>query len=116
MSTLLCSHIDALIAKGVEFQVGLRGSPQPLGPAKVERITVIMPPPSTITGTLYRMLVPAQMQATKNSRPANVMMPIVFDADDVLLVIEAPLNQDGEVAVIPSSNGRTPGGLHIPGA
>jgi hypothetical protein len=122
MTSKLTFHIDSLIAAGVEFQVGLRGGAQPLGPAKVERIEVPKvgyevpkvgyEPDATVT--LYRMLIPAQL-ANPNARASTVIVPIVFDGDDVLIVIEAPLNKDGEAAIIPMNGGRTPGGLHIPG-
>lgn len=117
MSTILRKHMDALIAKGVEFQVGLRSSPTPLGPAKVERITDHdIPSRDPIIG-IYRIIVPAQMQANKNARPQTVLMPVVFDADDLLVIIEAPLNKDGEKAIVPlGANGRTEGGLVIPNA
>lgn len=105
------NHIDALIANGVEFQVGIRGTGQPIGPGKVEQVEN---PPHALDG-LYRMLVPAAMQADKNSRPKNVFLPLVFDVSDVVLVIEAPVNRDGESAIL-TPNGKTAGGLHIPGS
>jgi hypothetical protein len=100
-------YIDSLIAKGAEFQVGIRGSAQPLGPAKVEHVADSI--------GLYRMLVPATIQANKNSRPSTVVLPIVFSGADVMLVIESPLQQDGSDLIVTPGNGRTAGGLHIPG-
>lgn len=123
MSTILRKHMDALIAQGVEFQVGLRSSPTPLGPAKVERITDHdSGNPDAADGSgyaegLYRILVPAQMQVNKNARPQNVLCPVVFDAADLLVIIEAPINKDGDKLVHTPGNGntRTAGGLVIPG-
>ena len=112
------SHLNDLIAAGGDLQIGLRGSPQPLGPAKVEivledAIDPQMPPVAT---GLYRMLLPATMQANKHSRPSSMLLPVVFAIEDVLLAIEPPLAQDGSPAIVTPSNGdRTPGGLHIPG-
>jgi len=111
MSEALRTHINKLIEQGAEIQVGLRGSPQPLGPAKVEHVEHA----GSATG-LYRMLVPAQMQANKHSKPNNVLLPLIFALDDVMLLIEAPITQDGSPIAIVNPNGRTPGGLHIPGS
>ncbi len=108
--------IEQLIAKGVEFQVGLRGSPSPLGPGKVEpAIYTIFDGNAPVCVRLYKMLLPANMQENKNARPKSVILPITFDAADVQIVIEAPINRDGDTALI-TPGGRGPSGLHIPGA
>jgi hypothetical protein len=101
----LQDYMDILISKGVAFQVGLRGAAQPLGPAKIEHVQ------SSIG--LYRMMQPAQIGRAES--PTPVIMPIVFNGADVLLVIESPLALDGSQAIVTPGNGRTPGGLHIPG-
>ncbi len=120
MSKHIHHIIEQLIAKGVEFQIGLRGSPQTVGPGKVERVEIDLAEAERVAGApsvlvFYRMLVPAAMQADKTSRPKNVFLPVLFDAEDVQLVIEAPLNREGEPAIITPNGGRSAGGLHIPG-
>jgi len=107
MSNDILFHINALIERGAKFQIALKTAGQPIGPGKVERISPNM--------SLYRMLTPVTMQETKNSRPKEVILPMVFDASDVLIVIEEPINQDGETAIV-TPNGKSPSGLFIPGS
>lgn len=114
MSTALTTHIDNLIAENRAIQVGLRNHAQPIGPGKCELIKITDAQGSP-AGSLYRMTLAANMQATPQSRPQAVSVPFVFDGDDVVLVIEEPRNADGDAAIITPGNGRTAGGLHIPG-
>ena len=108
MSNDIRNHIDALIEKGAKFQLALKTAGQPIGPGKVEKIS----PESS----LYRMLVPANMQANKHSQPKEVLLPMVFDASDVLIVIEEPINAAGESAIITCSNGSGGKGIFILGS
>lgn len=112
MNNALQAHLDILIASGKTFQVVLRGSAQPIGPAKVEAITVTLVDQST--EQLYRMMCPAMIQQNKTSQPVPVILPMVFAAEDVLMIIEEPVNAEGDKLVV-TPPGRTAGGLHIPG-
>jgi hypothetical protein len=118
-------HINRLIAKGVEFQIGLRATGQPIGPGKVEE--EMEPDPSLVDDDrpmvpsgLYRMAQPAHVQppGNKNAAPVAVIVPIVFHVEDVILVIEPIINKDGQSAIVTPGNGsggKTAGGIHILG-
>ena len=62
------------------------------------------------------MLVPANMQANQHSQPKQVLLPMTFSAADVLIIIEEPLNDSGESAIITSANGSGGRGIYIPGS
>lgn len=104
----IASYLDTLIAKGGQFQIGLRGSPQPIGPGAVEKIAD--------HDGLYQILIEATVQMNKHAKPSPVRLPITFDIVDVVMLIEPPINQDGDGAILTPNGNRTPGGLHIPGA
>lgn len=113
---------DEAIDRGVELQIKLKGdlNPAPLGPGKVERVVIhVNDPRGAFDSTAYKMFVPAAMQGKPGSGVVQMVLPIVFDVDDVLWFSEGPLNKDGEQVVTTmkqssSLPGRTPGGLHIP--
>jgi len=118
MSNAARLYIDNLIAAGKRVQVVLRGSQQPLGPGIVEKIGIAEKLPDGSHGpslVVYKMLVPAHIQENQHARPRQVTVPMVFDADDVLVVIEEPINQDGEAAIV-TPNGKSASGLYIPGS
>lgn len=100
--------LDALIADGKPILLQLRHTNQPMGPGKCERIQ------GGTSGNTYRMMCPATMQTTPQSRPQKMIQPLVFDAADILLIYEETLNADGEKASIPT-DGKGSGGLIIPG-
>ena len=102
-------HFIALVQRSPgadNIQVGLAGFSQAFGPGKVE----------LVSGNLYRIFHP-QVIPGPGGQHAILRMPVVFDADDVMLIIEPPVNPEGDKAIVtPGGNGsRTPGGLHIPG-
>lgn len=120
--------LDTLIARGTQLQVQLRDAPQQLGPGKVEKAftdkecgrgdgTIHIPESASAAQDLdgyYMITVEAMLQATPNSRPGKVSLPIVFHIDEVTLVIGAPVNLEGSPIVM-AAPGRGGGGLHIPG-
>ena len=114
----LSQALDALITKGELVQVHLRYTAEPIGPGKVERITQTTfsnTGSGDMISTIYRMLVPVMMQANPQSKPMKVTLPIVFDGADVVMIYEAPINNEGEKAIVtPGPNGGA-SGLIIPG-
>mgnify|MGYP003510298609 FL=1 len=103
--SFISNHIDNLIAQGKNMQICLRGSAQPIGPGKLEVAASFgggfnagdtRPVPM-----LYRMLQPATMQTSQHGRPTALLLPMVFSADDVLMVIEEPLTAEGLPIEIP---------------
>lgn len=108
--------LDALIAADKPILLQLRNTNQPMGPGKCVRLTTIHTAPdgSETQSHVYRMMCPATMQTTPQSRPQKMIQPLVFDAADILLIYEETLNADGEKASIPT-DGKGSGGLIIPG-
>jgi hypothetical protein len=107
------TYLRTLIAAGVELQIGIRATGQPLGPGKVEEIPEHY-------GEIFQILVPAQFAENQNARPKMVLMPVSFMLDDIACIILPPRNVDGSAieTTTPSRStppGRTPGGLIIPG-
>jgi hypothetical protein len=109
---------DEALSRGVELQIKFKNDPNPapLGPGKIERFEIA----GAQLDHIYKMFVPAAMGGKPGHGPIQMVLPIVFDIDDVLWFTEGPLNQDGEKVVTTPKNGgatlpgRTPGGLHIP--
>lgn len=67
---------------------------------------------SKTTVALYKITVPAMLQ-TPNGGAKKMLMPMIFDPDDVLWFSEGPLNADNEPAVITMGGNRSPGGIHL---
>lgn len=103
----LAQALDALIAADKNVQIQLRHQLQPLGPGKCERITQPDKDLPDEPSYLYRLLAPAMMQATPQSRPQKMLLPIIFHEDDLQMIIEDPINVEGEKAIVtpPPGNG-----------
>jgi len=106
--------LNSLVGKDIQVKFKHEIQPQPLGPGKLDRIT--------LTGNggvieyVYVLRVPAAAPTGQYTKPVMFVMPIVFAADAVLWISEGPLDEEGNPAVItPANGGKTPGGLHIPG-
>jgi hypothetical protein len=113
MSTLSISekqrYLDAQIAAGVQVQLGFRGSPEPLQPAKCERVDGFE--------TLYRLHIQAAMPNPDNAKakPRLVTLPMIFDVTDILVMIEPPVSAAGESGILVPAGSISPGGIHLVG-
>jgi len=107
--------LNALVDAKAEVQIQLRApGSQPLGPGKLEKY--VMPDADRpLLGNIYRITIQADMKATAVARPQRVLVPILFCADDVICITEAPIAVEGEKIVTLEPGSRTPSGLHIPG-
>lgn len=105
--TMPLRYLKAIIDEKKQVQIGLRATGQPLGPGQIEEVDGYV--------GLFRMLVPAEYAENQHARKRKVLLPIAFTIDDVAIIIEEPRNIEGEPLVQPVGNGRTPGGLIIPG-
>lgn len=104
------STFDTIIAAndGKHLQIKLRDvHPQPIGPGIVTEIDG--------TEGAYRIVTEAQLQNAKTGQLTPVLLPVVFDVDDVLWVSEAPVINGEASAIIMPGNSAPRGGLHIPG-
>lgn len=100
--------LDALIAQGKDdFVLRLKGDQNLLGPGKVERVDD--------EGSIYRILACQQVQTSHQSPPRLMTVPITFSVDDLLVIIEPPMNVEGESAIVTPGQ-KTRGGIVIPGS
>lgn len=103
---------------GKNVQIKLRGEPRELGPGKLEEITKREEIGDTthVGLPLFRFHVPAHLGDPRQPQSIKqVILPVDFEAEDVVWVSEGPKNADGEQLVQPLPGNRTPGGLVIGG-
>lgn len=95
---------------GKNIQLKFAGDPHPVGPVELEVAS------TDHAWLIFRINLPAMMQAPGGRQPVQVIMPIDFDADAVVWVSEGPNNAEGDKLVhdIPAPGGRTAGGIVIP--
>lgn len=120
-STMQCV-LDNMIDRGEEIgpgnerrtkliQIGLRGQAQPIGPGTVRRVTDRIGDTAT---TYYKMFVEAMLgNPQQPTRGRRVTLPILFAAEDVVMILDEPMNADGESMIVPA--GSMPAGLRPPG-
>jgi hypothetical protein len=119
--------LDALIAQGKDdFVLRLKGDHNLLGPGKIEELTdlrdqaLVTLPNGTVetrspSAGIYRILACQQVQTSAQNPPRLMIVPITFSVDDVLVIIEPPMNVEGETSIITPGQ-KTRGGIVIPGS
>jgi hypothetical protein len=113
---LIKHALDALIAKGKDdFVLRLKGDQNLLGPGKVEELSNLPNPrePMERVEGIYRILACQQVQTSANGKPRLMIVPITFSVDDVLVIIEPPMNVEGEPVIVTPGQ-KTRGGIVIP--
>lgn len=109
------------VNKKTDLQIKLKDDPSPpYGPGKLELVTVdvqnggegnsAMGVP--FTARFFKQTAPALIQGP-GGQPHEILLPIIFSADDVLWITEGPINKDREKLIQEIPSKKTPGGLHI---
>lgn len=107
MTTAMNAYIDHLISTKTEVSIGIRATGTPIGPGLLE----------AVPGHPDLVLMNVKVQIGDPQKPQRAelaLMPVTVAKDEIAIVMGNPTKLGGVSSVGP--NGKSAGGLIIPGA
>lgn len=108
------SLLDSYVDKDILLKFKGDIAPSPMGPGRLSRLDdwhQRAEPDGTVSAQHgYQLLTPSVI-GDPNGQRANVLLPIVFEAEDVLWISTGPIHPNGESAIVTPGGKRSASGI-----